>query len=89
MTAQVLEEAGNDPPRLPGVLARAHLDRWDRLPAHDPWPALISSALTPAPSAELLRTVLEEQVASPSPASWAALRRPTCGPRWSAASSSA
>ncbi|MFI0968225.1 TetR family transcriptional regulator [Streptomyces sp. NPDC021080] len=65
VTAQVLEEAGDDPARLSAVLARAYLDRWDRLPAQDPWPALIRSAVSHAPSAELLRTVLEEQVGAP------------------------
>lgn len=50
---------------LPGVLARAYLDRWDRLPADDPWPALIRSAASHPPSAELLRTILDTQVGEP------------------------
>ncbi|QFG22975.1 TetR family transcriptional regulator [Actinomadura sp. WMMB 499] len=65
ISAQVLREAGDDPSGLPRALARAYLDRWDRLPAHDPWPALIRSALTHPPSADLLRTILEQQVNEP------------------------
>ncbi|MER5382307.1 TetR family transcriptional regulator [Streptomyces sp. NPDC002688] len=50
---------------VPAALARAYLDRWDRLPADDPWPALIRSAASHPPSAELLRTILEKQVGAP------------------------
>ncbi|MCT9011257.1 TetR/AcrR family transcriptional regulator [Streptomyces rhizosphaerihabitans] len=50
---------------LPAALARAYLERWDRLPAEDPWPALIRSAVSHPPSAELLRTILEKQVGEP------------------------
>ncbi|MEU5170695.1 MarR family transcriptional regulator [Streptomyces mutomycini] len=50
---------------LPAALARAYLERWDRLPADDPWPALIRSAVSHPPSAELLRTILEKQVGGP------------------------
>lgn len=50
---------------LPAALAQAYLDRWDRLPADDPWPALIRSAVSHPPSAELLRTILEKQVGEP------------------------
>ncbi|MET7365737.1 TetR family transcriptional regulator [Streptomyces sp. NPDC005566] len=50
---------------LPAALARAYLERWDRLPADDPWPALIRSAVSHPPSAELLRTILEKQVGEP------------------------
>ncbi|WP_128555127.1 TetR/AcrR family transcriptional regulator [Streptomyces triticagri] len=62
---EVLRAAGEDPARLPDVLARAYLDRWDRLQPGDPWPALIRSAVTHAPSAELLRSILERQVGEP------------------------
>lgn len=50
---------------LPAALAQAYLERWDRLPADDPWPALIRSAVSHPPSAELLRTILEKQVGEP------------------------
>ncbi|MFE2022790.1 TetR family transcriptional regulator [Streptomyces sp. NPDC059499] len=50
---------------LPAALAQAYLDRWDRLPADDPWPALIRSAVSHPPSAELLRTILDKQVGEP------------------------
>lgn len=65
VTGDVLSvmSAGKD--GLPAALARAYLDRWDRLPADDPWPALIRSALSHPPSAELLRTILEKQVGEP------------------------
>ncbi|NEC65570.1 TetR family transcriptional regulator [Streptomyces sp. SID9727] len=57
--------AGVGPGEVPGVLARAYLDRWDRLPAEDPWPALIRSAVSHPPSAEMLRTILDRQVGEP------------------------
>ncbi|MFF1837152.1 TetR family transcriptional regulator, partial [Streptomyces sp. NPDC058231] len=63
VTAEVL--AADSTGDLPAGLARAYLDRWDRLPAHDPWPALIRSAVSHPPSAELLRTILEKQVGEP------------------------
>ncbi|MFS0691560.1 TetR family transcriptional regulator [Streptomyces nitrosporeus] len=50
---------------LPDALARGYLERWDRLPPDDPWPALIRSALSHPPSAGLLRTILEKQVGEP------------------------
>ncbi|MFC9244882.1 TetR family transcriptional regulator [Streptomyces sp. NPDC057136] len=50
---------------LPAALARAYLDRWDRLPSDDPWPALIRSAVSHPPSAEVLRDILEKQVGEP------------------------
>ncbi|WP_328908547.1 TetR family transcriptional regulator [Streptomyces sp. NBC_00234] len=50
---------------LPAALAGAYLDRWDRLPSDDPWPALIRSAVSHPPSAELLRGILEKQVGEP------------------------
>ncbi|MFF5897858.1 TetR family transcriptional regulator [Streptomyces argenteolus] len=56
---------GAGPGDVPGVLARAYLDRWDRLPADDPWPALIRSAVSHPPSAEMLRTILDRQVGEP------------------------
>lgn len=63
VTGDVLEaDATGD---LPAALARAYLDRWDRLQADDPWPALIRSAVSHPPSAELLRTILEKQVGEP------------------------
>ncbi|MET7987416.1 TetR family transcriptional regulator [Streptomyces sp. NPDC005281] len=57
--------AAHDTGDLPAALSRAYLDRWDRLPADDPWPALIRSAVSHPPSAELLRTILERQVGEP------------------------
>lgn len=57
--------AADSTSELPAALARAYLDRWDRLPADDPWPALIRSAVGHPPSAELLRTILEKQVGEP------------------------
>ncbi|WP_328403666.1 TetR family transcriptional regulator [Streptomyces sp. NBC_00390] len=65
LAADVLEAAGNDLARLPQALAHAYLERWERLPAHDPWPALIRSALDHAPSAALFRTILDQQVGEP------------------------
>ncbi|MEU6946502.1 TetR family transcriptional regulator [Streptomyces sp. NPDC046316] len=65
VTDDVLSAAADSPGELPAALARAYLDRWDRLPADDPWPALIRSAVSHPPSAELLRTILEKQVGEP------------------------
>ncbi|MFJ2088952.1 TetR family transcriptional regulator [Streptomyces sp. NPDC087901] len=65
VTGDVLSATAADTGELPAALARAYLDRWDRLPADDPWPALIRSAVSHPPSAELLRTILEKQVGEP------------------------
>ncbi|MFI7361157.1 TetR family transcriptional regulator [Streptomyces sp. NPDC050149] len=65
VTGDVLSAVSAGTDGLPAALARAYLDRWDRLPADDPWPALIRSALSHPPSAELLRTILEKQVGEP------------------------
>lgn len=65
VTEDVLAAAARDGGDVPAALAGAYLDRWDRLPAHDPWLALIRSAVGHAPSAELLRTILEKQVGEP------------------------
>ncbi|MEW2180418.1 TetR family transcriptional regulator [Streptomyces sp. NPDC005406] len=65
VTGDVLSATAADKAELPAALARAYLDRWDRLPTDDPWPALIRSAVSHAPSAELLRTILETQVGEP------------------------
>ncbi|MEU0395616.1 TetR family transcriptional regulator [Streptomyces sp. NPDC006208] len=65
LAADVLEAAGNDLARLPQALAHAYLERWERLPAQDPWPALIRSALDHPPSAALFRTILDQQVGEP------------------------
>lgn len=65
VSRDLLAATGGEAGDLPGVLARAYLDRWDRLPADDPWPALIRSAVSHPPSAELLRTILDTQVGEP------------------------
>lgn len=65
VTTDVLAAAADNSGELPAALARAYLDRWDRLPADDPWPALIRSAVSHPPSAQLLRTILEKQVGEP------------------------
>ncbi|MFB7368382.1 TetR family transcriptional regulator [Streptomyces sp. NPDC056222] len=65
VTDDVLSAAAGSTGELPAALARAYLDRWDRLPTDDPWPALIRSAVSHQPSAELLRTILEKQVGEP------------------------
>lgn len=65
VTGDVLSAVSAGTDGLPVALARAYLDRWDRLPADDPWPALIRSAVGHPPSAELLRTILEKQVGEP------------------------
>ncbi|MFD9031088.1 TetR family transcriptional regulator [Streptomyces sp. NPDC059567] len=65
VTDDVLSAAADGTGELPAALARAYLDRWDRLPTDDPWPALIRSAVSHPPSAELLRTILEKQVGGP------------------------
>ncbi|MDF6045436.1 TetR family transcriptional regulator [Streptomyces sp. JH14] len=65
VTNDVLSAAADSTGELPAALARAYLDRWDRLPTDDPWPALIRSAVSHPPSAELLRTILEKQVGEP------------------------
>lgn len=62
-TEDVLTSSGAD--ALPANLARAYLDRWDRLPDDDPWPALIRSAVTHQPSAALLSGILDRQVTAP------------------------
>lgn len=62
VTHDVLGTSGGD---LPAALARAYLDRWDRLPSDDPWPALIRSAVSHPPSAQVLRDILEKQVGEP------------------------
>ncbi len=61
----VTARAGDGPEQLAQALAHAYLERWDRLPPDDPWPALIRSALTHPPSADMLRAVLEKQVSAP------------------------
>ncbi|WP_084530944.1 TetR/AcrR family transcriptional regulator [Nocardia miyunensis] len=63
--ADVVAQAHGGPERLAQALAHAYLERWDQLPADDPWPALIRSALTHPPSAAMLREVLEKQVSGP------------------------
>ncbi|MEU1346762.1 TetR family transcriptional regulator [Streptomyces sp. NPDC005776] len=65
VTGDVLSATAAGADELPAALAHAYLDRWDRLPADDPWPALIRSAVSHPPSAELLRTILEKQVGEP------------------------
>ncbi|MFB8316775.1 TetR family transcriptional regulator [Streptomyces sp. NPDC055954] len=65
VSGDVLAAAAGGTGDLPAALARAYLDRWDRLPADDPWPALIRSAVSHQPSAELLRTILDTQVGEP------------------------
>ncbi|MET7535043.1 TetR/AcrR family transcriptional regulator [Streptomyces sp. NPDC055059] len=65
VTEGVLDDPSVGRDELPHALARDYLDRWDRLPAHDPWPALIRSGLSHPPSAELLSTVLDRQVSEP------------------------
>jgi AcrR family transcriptional regulator len=44
-----------------GSLARLYVDRWENMAADDPWPALVRSALSHEPSAQLLRSALDEQ----------------------------
>ncbi|WP_216895303.1 TetR family transcriptional regulator [Nocardia alni] len=61
----VTARADDGPEQLAQALAHAYLERWDRLPPDDPWPALIRSALTHPPSADMLREVLEQQVSAP------------------------
>ncbi|MFE5243470.1 MULTISPECIES: TetR/AcrR family transcriptional regulator [unclassified Streptomyces] len=65
VSGDLLAAAAGEPGDLPCALARAYLDRWDRLPADDPWPALIRSAVSHPPSAGLLRTILDRQVGEP------------------------
>ncbi|MFB7710954.1 TetR family transcriptional regulator [Streptomyces sp. NPDC056105] len=65
VTEGVLDDPSVGREELPGALAHDYLDRWDRLPAHDPWPALIRSGLSHPPSAELLSTILDRQVSEP------------------------
>ncbi|MEV8567631.1 TetR family transcriptional regulator [Streptomyces sp. NPDC051322] len=65
VTNDVLSAAADGTDELPAALTRAYLDRWDRLPADDPWPALIRSAVSHPPSADLLRTILDKQVGEP------------------------
>lgn len=65
VTEDVLAAATHDAAGAPAALAAAYLNRWDRLPADDPWPALIRSAIGHAPSAEMLRTILDTQVGAP------------------------
>ncbi|MFE5028021.1 TetR family transcriptional regulator [Streptomyces sp. NPDC056656] len=65
VTEGVLDDPTVDREELPRALAHDYLDRWDRLPAHDPWPALIRSGLSHPPSAELLSTILDRQVSEP------------------------
>ncbi|MEU1196295.1 TetR family transcriptional regulator [Streptomyces sp. NPDC005813] len=65
VTGAVLDAVANDPDQLPRALAHAYLERWDRLPDQDPWPALIRSALSHPPSAELFRGILDQQVSEP------------------------
>ncbi|MET9112576.1 TetR/AcrR family transcriptional regulator, partial [Streptomyces zhihengii] len=65
VTEDVLAAATHDAADTPAALAAAYLNRWDRLPADDPWPALIRSAIGHAPSAEMLRTILDTQVGAP------------------------
>ncbi|MFC9267360.1 TetR family transcriptional regulator [Streptomyces zhihengii] len=65
VTEDVLAAATHDAADAPAALAAAYLNRWDRLPADDPWPALIRSAIGHAPSAEMLRTILDTQVGAP------------------------
>ncbi|MFB8270516.1 TetR family transcriptional regulator [Streptomyces sp. NPDC055955] len=65
VTEGVLDDPSVGREQLPHALAHDYLDRWDRLPAHDPWPALIRSGLSHPPSAELLSTILDRQVSEP------------------------
>ncbi|MGW6138650.1 TetR/AcrR family transcriptional regulator [Streptomyces sp. NPDC055140] len=65
VTEGVLDDPSVGREELPRALAHDYLDRWDRLPAHDPWPALIRSGLSHPPSAELLSTILDRQVSEP------------------------
>lgn len=65
VTNDVLSAATYSTRELPAALALTYLDRWDSLPTDDPWPALIRSAVSHPPSAELLRTILEKQVGEP------------------------
>lgn len=65
VTAQVLDEADDDPAGLPHALAHSYLDRWDRLSTTDPLAALIRSALNHPPSAEQLAQLLDRQVTGP------------------------
>ncbi|WP_432167511.1 TetR family transcriptional regulator [Streptomyces sp. bgisy031] len=65
VTEGVLDNPSVGREQLPHALAHDYLDRWDRLPAHDPWPALIRSGLSHPPSAELLSTILDRQVSEP------------------------
>ncbi|MFG2522622.1 TetR family transcriptional regulator [Streptomyces sp. NPDC048527] len=65
VTEGVLDDPSVGREELPHALAHDYLDRWDRLPAHDPWPALIRSGLSHPPSAELLSTILDRQVSEP------------------------
>jgi AcrR family transcriptional regulator len=44
-------------------LARMYVDRWENMSDDDPWPALARSAVSHEPSAELLRSALDEQYA--------------------------
>ncbi|QNP66780.1 TetR family transcriptional regulator [Streptomyces genisteinicus] len=65
VTEDVVAAAARGAGDVPAALADAYLERWDRLPADDPWPALIRSAIGHAPSADLLRTILDRQVGEP------------------------
>lgn len=42
-------------------LASLYVDRWEHMAADDPWPALVRSALSHEPSAEMLRRALDQQ----------------------------
>ncbi|HLI60720.1 MAG TPA: TetR family transcriptional regulator [Solirubrobacteraceae bacterium] len=44
-------------------LAHLYVERWENMAADDPWAALVRSALSHRPSAELLRSALDEQYA--------------------------
>lgn len=46
-------------------IAKAYVDRWETMPADDPWPALVRSAFSHEPSYQLLREELERQQAVP------------------------
>ena len=46
-------------------IARAYMQRWETMPADDPWPALVRSAFSHEPSYRLLRSELETQQTAP------------------------
>ncbi|MET9490549.1 TetR family transcriptional regulator [Nocardia sp. NPDC006630] len=46
-------------------LARRYVERWEHMSADDPWQALLRSAMTHAPSEQIMRSVLDVQLATP------------------------